>query len=515
MFVRNCLRAGDYLVPVPVGVPVTLEYNDGWLSKVYLNYDNHKTILESSFFEIIKSETDIPSKVPIKIGMTWVKGVLYSGTHISCDGFVFSEVVNKMITDFLHNPRTYRFFAVDVESNATMFHGAGPVRQWLKMNGFKVIMGQLVPATINEKTFNTMWSGKYQFEYPLMMYYFIWRGLEKIVRNTLMIQHTCKRVCKNLLENGSLQAVIYTESEEKVEVDYYDVTSNQVRAGSIFYMDDNNHIIYSWNDNTKSKFNEEIICPVCGKTYVPKKYTHCDDDTCLSLKYFTVNNILKAFGMHEISFKDYIIKVKNNEILSVGDVLNCDEYLDYQLNASLYSVLRAMIPLSAARNDDTVSSFVNRCNNNVDSLKYYISNPSRAKVDFEITDSKFDDMLDWFSKNENVADIINVLDNPRYNPSYRDRLFDGPPIFRDRKIYLTGKFKHGDMNSIISILQSYGAEVTDKFGSDIDCVVIGDILENINARNVKSAQNMRIPVMEESQFFDKYDIDSDIQQNLQ
>ena len=44
MFVRNCLRAGDYLVPVPVGVPVTLEYNDGWLSKVYLNYDNHKNI---------------------------------------------------------------------------------------------------------------------------------------------------------------------------------------------------------------------------------------------------------------------------------------------------------------------------------------------------------------------------------------------------------------------------------------------------------------------------------------
>ena len=68
---------------------------------------------------------------------------------------------------------------------------------------------------------------------------------------------------------------------------------------------------------------------------------------------------------------------------------------------------------------------------------------------------------------------------------------------------------------MISILQSYGAEVTDKFGSDIDCVVIGDILENINARNVKSAQNMRIPVMEESTFFDTYDIDSDIQQNLQ
>ena len=29
MFVRNCLRAGDYLVPIPYGVPVTLEYDDG------------------------------------------------------------------------------------------------------------------------------------------------------------------------------------------------------------------------------------------------------------------------------------------------------------------------------------------------------------------------------------------------------------------------------------------------------------------------------------------------------
>ena len=52
MFVRNCLRAGDYLVPIPYGVPVTLEYDDGKLSKIYRYYDDEKQAVSAEDYTV-------------------------------------------------------------------------------------------------------------------------------------------------------------------------------------------------------------------------------------------------------------------------------------------------------------------------------------------------------------------------------------------------------------------------------------------------------------------------------
>lgn len=509
MFVRNCLRAGDYLVPIPYGVPVTLEYDDGKLSKIYRYYDDEKQAVSAEDYTVYSELEGVVKKVPIKVGRTWVRGVLYSGYHAKCGGYVPADVMADLAED-VKASKNYKFYAADVLSNSTAFHGAGPVRQWLKMAGFTIIAGQLVPANVDQKIFDQMWDSRYPFEYPLMTYYFIWRGSDTLIVNTFLLQEVCKSVSKYLTEDGLLRGKVSCETGNTVDLDYYQIYKYNIHKGVTFIMNAN-HIVYSSCNDKQAG----ITCSVCGKRYVPTQFCHCDDTHCLSLKFKTANNLLSAFNAHPITFDRYKQLIKNKEILCVGDVLNTDEYLEYSLETSLYAILRALIDIDIVRNDDLITSFVNYCNNNIDSLKYYMDNPDRAVVDFDLDESKYFDLLNWFKDAQNVQDVINVIDNPRYNASYVNKLFDGPPIFRDKKIYITGKFKHGSTNDIISIFNSYGATTTNTFDTDVNCVVIGDMLENIDGRSVKYARNMNIPIFSEEKMFDLYDIDSDIQQNLQ
>ena len=93
-------------------------------------------------------------------------------------------------------------------------------------------------------------------------------------------------------------------------------------------------------------------------------------------------------------------------------------------------------------------------------------------------------------------------------------MFDGAPIFRGKRIFITGSFKHGSMEEISSILNSYSAEVTFDYEGKIDLVLVGDISEGVNGVAVKNAVSLRVPIMKESDFFKRYEIDDDIQQNL-
>ena len=88
--------------------------------------------------------------------------------------------------------------------------------------------------------------------------------------------------------------------------------------------------------------------------------------------------------------------------------------------------------------------------------------------------------------------------------------FDGAPIFRNKLIYITGDFIHGNIPEISSILQSYSARVTTVFTNLVDCVLVGGTNENVNGKDVVAARNMGIPIMQEVDFFEQYDIDTDL-----
>ena len=58
-----------------------------------------------------------------------------------------------------------------------------------------------------------------------------------------------------------------------------------------------------------------------------------------------------------------------------------------------------------------------------------------------------------------------------------EKSFDGPPIFRGKKVYVTGRFIHGTIIDVCNIIQSYAATATTVFSTDVNCVLVGGMNE--------------------------------------
>lgn len=517
MFVRNILRPGDYLVPVPLGVPFTLEYNDnGALANVYLGYREDKVLLERQIKETVITCVGVPFQIPIVGGTSWVEGVLYSRSHFLVSGDSSSTGAQARLEDCVTHPDRYRFYACNVSSIAAKFYGAGPIRQWLKLNKFETLVGQLMPAKITKSSFENLWSEKkFGFEYPLMMYYFIFRTKEVSILNTLIQQDIVTSVTKEYTTTGYIRARVKCKKSTYV-LDYYQVVKNNIQKGDLIYISnhDLNNILKSISFNPKSNSNrsQKIKCDYCGKSFDVTKNTMCDDTNCFSRRFNECNRLLEVFAIPPITFDQYTELVKSGTILTISDILDIDSHKNYTLSASISSIVRAVVPEEIVRNDDEITSFVNKCNNNKDTFKYYIDHLDRASYDFGAPLES--DFLCWLIDPQNVSELKSILDNPRYQSNINDVLFDGPPIFRDKKIYITGKFVHGNTNYMSSLIASYGAQCTNVFDVDCDLVLVGGILENVSSKCIKQARNMNIPVMDEKEFFARYDIDTDIQANL-
>ena len=91
--------------------------------------------------------------------------------------------------------------------------------------------------------------------------------------------------------------------------------------------------------------------------------------------------------------------------------------------------------------------------------------------------------------------------------------FEGAPIFRNKTICITGDFKHGTLEDIVSILQSYSAKVVTKFDNTVNCVVIGHF-ENEDPQIAQLATSYNVPIYSEDSFFKSYEIDLDIKKQV-
>ena len=132
--------------------------------------------------------------------------------------------------------------------------------------------------------------------------------------------------------------------------------------------------------------------------------------------------------------------------------------------------------------------------------------------DLGLPKNAFTRLVDWLNVNENCSDCVEIFNMPNITVVKAKKFVDGSPIFRDKKIYITGTFFHGTLDDITSILEGYSATVFDKFDQSVDCVLVGDVPENVNGHAINEAKKLEIPVMDESTFFATYRIDSDIVQ---
>ena len=108
-----------------------------------------------------------------------------------------------------------------------------------------------------------------------------------------------------------------------------------------------------------------------------------------------------------------------------------------------------------------------------------------------------------------------MIDDDHIIITKTNRKFDGIPMLRNKTIAITGIFNHGSLQEVASILNSYSANVV--FGNcheKIDCVIVGNINENVDGSLINRARDENIAVFTESEFFARYDIDSDLRENL-
>ena len=176
--------------------------------------------------------------------------------------------------------------------------------------------------------------------------------------------------------------------------------------------------------------------------------------------------------------------------------------------------MRTLVPIQDVPVDDVISDLVKHCNNNVNTLEYYIDNTSQIQIDFHLTGRFVTNLIQWFSNDKNKELLRSLLDCDHIILKESDKKFEGAPIFRNKTILISGDFVHGSQEDIASILRSYSAKVVYEFDPSIDCILLGDTHENINGVYVRKCRDHNIPVFEEFDFFKKYEIDQDLAENL-
>lgn len=527
MFVRNFLTAGDYLTIVPLSLPVTLQYNtSGFLEKVMRGYGNDVIDITDDVKDILVNNHMVPKHVEIKNGTSWVSGCLFTKDYHTIVGNMPNDLTESYIKSLKEDHTKFTFFAGCVSSLSTVFRGAVPIRQWLALSGFELLPGYVIPADLTELKLEKMItsSKSFNFVYPLITNYIVFSKSDVEYYDLGFKQVKVKKTEEFIDDDGCVKTSIECDGNGHIAVDYSETVRMNIRKDCFLLLDESGKILHCYDEKNRKTLEEstgsKYTCPVCGRIYSIPKYgkVKCKDDHCNSRLFNRVNQLLTTFGMKSMSRERYDeITHEIGQVFSVPDVLDMEEYKDTVINCRISKALRSIVPEEIVEGFDGFVSFSNRCNNNIESILYYVHNPDKAVQDLKLYSSETDytKFIDWIRDPENVADVHSIIIHPNINLSDSNKTIpDAAPIFRGTTIIITGIFKHGDHSTINAILSSYGAEVVTHFSDRVDILLTGSTREGVSGPLVRKAIMRKLPIYEEDDFFKRYEIDKDIQENL-
>lgn len=523
MYEKTVLHAGDYMSVVPLGLPLTLQYSDkGALEKVFEGHGEKKKRIDSqAFLKALSSNKTLPFRIPIKDGTTRVQGVLYTRKKFYSNGSLPSCISNEIIEDYVQNQKDYNFFAGNVESLACTFRGAAAVRNWLTLAKFKLLPGWIVPYGMNKAQFRRIVNtANFQFEYPLIVGYIIFRGSDVLYESADLHQFKVTKVVKYVDEYGHIRGKVYggDASSDPVYANYSDIVNYNINSNTLVVLTGRNSIIYSTVTDNKKRDSRspKITCSTCGRPItVPKSgEVMCGDPHCMSKGYPQVKQFLSVLRLPEISYSKYLDLVESKKLTCLSDILLLDLYKDIEIGVTLSSLLSAVVPVSDVPDKSIFSSFANRCKNSVKTLMYYIHHADLIISDIGLDSIMGRKFVAWLNDPYNLSTLTTIIESSNIRFKETDKRFDGPPIFRGKTIMITGRFLHGDEDEICSILNSYSAKVVTELTDSTDCVIVGGLLENIDGVSVSIAKDRGLPVFAEQAFFTQYDIDKDLAENL-
>lgn len=518
MFAKTFCKPGAFLSVVPLGLRTTLQYNaNGLIERAYIGYDDDKTI-SADVLAIIKQHKLVPLSIPTKGGTTWVKGVFYTETEFFDEGVLPMCIESSMISDMKKNPDKYTFYSGNVESLAASFKGATTIRNWLSMSKFELLPAYVISANMDSNSFEKMVNTpRYPFKFPLISGYMIFENNTFRYFPLDLHQSVVSKVSRFNDENGYIKANMHTTAGDII-VQYSDIVRFNINAASSVVRKKSGEIIYSTctDGKKRDKRTSKLTCSICGKQFVAPTVgpVCCDDDHCRSKMYPDICHFLKVLNLPEMSHERFNKLILSGDVLCLTDVLLLDEYKELEIVTSLDKLLESVVPLNVCPNASVFTMFTNRCNNSVQTLEYYMTNPSRLVTDLNISSIFVKRFVDWLSDGYNITTIETLLNSENIKLVDKIKKFEGAPIFRGKTIMITGKFLHGDMNEIMSIIQSYEARVVTQFTNDVDAVVVGQLKEEIDGGALQNARQNNIVIFEEMDFFERYEIDDDLRSNL-
>lgn len=508
---KTVCRPGSFIEVVPAGLLATLRYNqNGLLESISFGYSDSARTADNR--ELEQLARFAPNTINLRGGTTWVQGVFYSPSSIKELG-----VLPDCLYDSVMESEDITFYAGNVKSLAANFIGSITCRNWLNVNNFNMLPGIVVPLVFDESSLKAVIaSAGSTFEYPYVAGYMIFEGNGFRFDPVRLFQDKIKSVYKRLTPEGYLVADLKLTKGNKVTVHWSDVVRLDLQTDTaIVYANDGVVDIlhtYKSGDRIRPHVPVDMTCPICKKVYnVPiSGPVHCDDLNCISMLYPTIQHMLSVFKLPKMTEQRFIDISTKRQILGITDVLLLDEYKDIEINTTISSALYAITPTEICADETFFIKFADVCNNSVDTVMYYITNPIRIGTDLNLISLPAQRYVNWVQQDSVILQISNILNMVKIIP--RTKKFDGAPIFRNVRITLTGLFKRGNYQTISSILESYSATVMPSLDDEDlpNFVIIGSLNTNIDGNVIQKARSLGLPMFSEDDFFAQYDIDSQL-----
>lgn len=519
MFAKTFCRPGAFMTIIPIGLQVTLQYDrEGKLEKIYTGYDEMMNEASKEFLTAVRKEMLVPLTIKIKQGTSYIKGVFYTDSVIAQEGFLPYCNNSDMIDGIINKSIDVKFYAAQVDSRATPFKSVTVIRDWLKMSGFEVLPGYVVPVNLTDKAFkNLVYTDKYPFGRLSIGGYLFFDGTEIYYRPSNMKQYLVDKVTKFTDPSGYIKGKVETKSGT-LTVNYSDVVSFDIQRNTLITTDKDNHIMFTEPTDTKKRDprSAKLKCDVCGLPFTCPKSgpVTCPDENCRSRMWNNLNHFLNVLKLPELDGERFKKAVSDGNIIAISDILSYEEYESMKVNTTFTSILRACTPVSICGDVRIFKVVSDACGESVQSLRMYSNNPKSLLSYMPTTNLSATRLVNWIAEPKNLLLIETVLDTPNIEVIKEEKAFQGAPIFRGSTILITGDFSHGNTELIQSIIASYNAKVVTEYNDDVSILVIGDLKSNINGSAVIKCRERFVQSYTESEFFDKFEIDEDIQNNL-
>lgn len=530
MFSKDVCRSGSYLQIIPNGLFVTAHYNkNGILQKMYrettfedwCTITNKPEVDERLVVQLEKFKL-IPQRIPVKDTDTYIAGVFYNPNanlyDYDAEGTLPECIQDQVLQKLIDNPMEFNFYAINMKNKMTEVLTALPLMTKLRTFAFNVFPGFNIPDNnMNDNSFNKMVKKEAEpFNYPKIAGYMIFDLRDGYKYYPLNLkQFKVKKVTKKLDENGYIYLQIDGKSDT-TNIQYPKAVQYDVQEKSLITLDtrSNNNLIHSCRPTDRNPLSRNSSCPICGrKLVVPVKgFASCEDIHCRSKLYYPIKHFLNVLQMDDMSFEEFLEYIQKDQILCLTDIFELDKYKKVKINCTLGQLIRAAIPVNVCANDDYIYEFVKLAGSS-SGLDYYIHTPDQIPVDMpKLNPIITGNMIIWLSDPYNVSTLDTLLTMKNINTSGVDgvnKAFEGAPIFINKTICITGKFKNGNIDEITSILQSYSAKVVMEFSNTVNCVLVGHF-RGEDTEITSLANAYQIPVFEESEFFDAYGINEDL-----